>query len=216
MINQTCWRPSIDILKEEGLDLEAKNHDLSIPDDRIKVKENGIYYTVSLDGQKTGFYADQRESRTLVSKISKDQRVLDLCCYSGGFALSAAFGGAAAVVGIDSSSAAIELAKENILLNSFDPDRISVLKEDAAQFMKKAAAKKESWDLVILDPPKLAPNRKVLQRASGMYRSLNYLAMMVTREGGILMTCSCSGAMTQSGTFLQVLQVSFLCYDITL
>lgn len=63
--------------------------------------------------------------------------------------------------GIDSSSAAIELAKENILLNSFDPDRISVLKEDAAQFMKKAAAKKESWDLVILDPPKLAPNRKV-------------------------------------------------------
>ncbi|CAN6454489.1 unnamed protein product [Victoria cruziana] len=180
MINQTCWRPSIDILKEEGLDLEAKNHDLSIPDDRIKVKENGIYYTVSLDGQKTGFYADQRESRTLVSKISKDQRVLDLCCYSGGFALSAAFGGAAAVVGIDSSSAAIELAKENILLNSFDPDRISVLKEDAAQFMKKAAAKKESWDLVILDPPKLAPNRKVLQRASG--------------------------AMTQSGTFLQVLQ----------
>ncbi|XP_049936623.1 uncharacterized protein LOC116264905 isoform X2 [Nymphaea colorata] len=205
-INHTCWRPSVDILKEEGLDLEANNHELSIPDDRVKVKENGIYYTVSLDGQKTGFYADQRESRSLVTKISKNHRVLDLCCYSGGFALNAASGGAAAVVGVDSSSAAIELAKENIFLNSLDHDRISFLKEDAAEFMKSAASKKDSWDLVILDPPKLAPNRKVLQRASGMYRSLNCLAMRVTREGGLLMTCSCSGAMTQSGTFLQVLQ----------
>ncbi|KAG0447962.1 hypothetical protein HPP92_028078 [Vanilla planifolia] len=74
--------------------------------------------------------------------------------------------------------------------------------------MKCAASKNELWDLVILDPPKLAPRRKVLQSASGMYRRLNSLAMQITKRGGLLMTCSCSGAMTQSGLFLRILQAT--------
>ncbi|KAK8970779.1 hypothetical protein KSP40_PGU021780 [Platanthera guangdongensis] len=128
----------------------------------FQVIENGISYSVSLEGQKTGFYADQRENRRIIYSISSSQRVLDVCCYSGGFALNAAAGGADDVIGVDSSAPALELAKENVQLNNLDPGRISFSKEDASEFMKRAASKNDTWDLVILDPPKLAPRRKVL------------------------------------------------------
>ncbi|XP_021803681.1 uncharacterized protein LOC110747932 [Prunus avium] len=129
-------------------------------------------------------------------------------CYSGGFALNAARGGAVNVIGVDSSLPAVELAKENIVLNNMDPGRITFLREDASEFMKGALSRNETWDIVILDPPKLAPRKKALQNASGMYRNLNSLAMQLTKRGGLLMTCSCSGAMTQSGMFLRLLQAS--------
>lgn len=206
-INHINWRPSTEILKEEGLDVSnLKDLDSSTCPARTKVMENGICYTISLEGQKTGFYADQRENRQFISTISNGHRVLDICCYSGGFALNAARGGATNVTGIDSSLPALELAKENIVLNNMNPGRISFVKEDATVFMKDALSRNESWDIVILDPPKLAPRKKVLQSASGMYRTLNSLAMRLTKKGGFLMTCSCSGAMTQSGMFLRVLQ----------
>ncbi|CAM0946576.1 unnamed protein product [Alopecurus aequalis] len=206
-VNHIKWRSSTDILKEEGLDMsEQKELAPSSHSGTVKVMENGIVYLVSVEGQKTGFYADQRESRDFISTLSKDQKVLDLCCYSGGFALSAAKGGATNVIGIDSSGSAVDLANENILLNKFDPERISFIKEDASAFMKGAISRNELWDLVVLDPPKLAPRKKVLQNASGMYRSLNALAMQVVKPGGLLMTCSCSGAMTQSGLFLKTIQ----------
>lgn len=206
-INHVKWRPSVDILKEEGIDVsELKDTNPSICPERTKVTENEIFYAISLEGQKTGFYADQRENRHFISTISEGQKVLDLCCYSGGFSLNAIRGGAINVTGIDSSLPALELAKENVILNSMDPERISFLKADATAFMKDALSRNESWDIVILDPPKLAPRKKVLQTASGMYRTLNSLAMQLTRKGGLLMTCSCSGAMTQSGMFLQILQ----------
>ncbi|KAL7130566.1 hypothetical protein ABFS83_13G142400 [Erythranthe nasuta] len=207
-VNHITWRPSIDILKEEGLDLsDLGDVDLSnSPKKLSQVVENGISYLVSLEGQKTGFYADQRDSRQYISSISEGKKVLDICCYTGGFALNAAGGGAISVTGVDSSSPALDIAKENIVLNNLDSRIISFLKEDATSFMKGAVSRGDSWDIVILDPPKLAPSRKVLQSASGMYRNLNSLAMQITRKGGLLMTCSCSGAMTQSGTFLRILQ----------
>ncbi|KAG0471541.1 hypothetical protein HPP92_016087 [Vanilla planifolia] len=208
-INLIKWRLNVDILKEEGLEISDYKNIKECPDlGTYKINENGISFLVSLDGQKTGFYADQRDNRCLIHAISKNLRVLDVFCYSGGFALNAAAGGADHVIGIDSSLPALELAKENVQLNNLDPDKISFLKEDAAEFMKCAASKNELWDLVILDPPKLAPRRKVLQSASGMYRRLNSLAMQITKRGGLLMTCSCSGAMTQSGLFLRILQAT--------
>ncbi|XP_057986107.1 uncharacterized protein LOC110654093 isoform X2 [Hevea brasiliensis] len=206
-INHINWRPSIEILREEGMDVtDLKDNHSSICRERTKVVENGISYAISLVGQKTGFYADQRENRQFISTISAGQKVLDICCYSGGFALNAACGGAMDVVGVDTSLPALELARENIILNHLDPGKISFLREDATEFMKAALARNEYWDLVILDPPKLAPRRKVLQSASGMYRNLNSLAMGLTKKGGLLMTCSCSGAVTQSGIFLRILQ----------
>ncbi|XP_048228734.1 ribosomal RNA large subunit methyltransferase I [Ricinus communis] len=206
-INYISWRPSVEILKEEGINVsDLKEMHPSICHERTKVVENGISYAISLKGQKTGFYADQRESREFISTISAGQRVLDICCYSGGFALNAACGGAIDVLGVDTSLPALELARENVILNQLDPGRISFLREDATEFMKGAYSRKESWDIVILDPPKLAPRKKVLQSAAGMYRNLNYFAMRLIKRGGLLMTCSCSGAMTQSGKFLSVLQ----------
>ncbi|KAG8635561.1 ribosomal RNA large subunit methyltransferase I isoform X2 [Manihot esculenta] len=205
--NHINWRPSIEILREEGIDVtNLKDIHSSICRERTKVVENGISYAISLVGQKTGFYADQRENRLFISTISAGQKVLDVCCYSGGFALNAACGGAVDVLGVDTSLPALELARENIILNNLDPGRISFLREDATEFMKGALSRNESWDLVILDPPKLAPKKKVLQSASGMYRNLNSLALGLTKKGGFLMTCSCSGAVTQSGVFLRILQ----------
>ncbi|XP_050278640.1 uncharacterized protein LOC126720344 isoform X1 [Quercus robur] len=206
-INHINWRPSVEILKEEGINLsDLKEMRPSACPERTKVMENGIFYAISLEGQKTGFYADQRENRQFISTISDGQKVLDICCYSGGFALNAARGGAVNVTGVDTSLPALELAKENIVLNNMDPGRISFLREDAVEFMKGALSKNESWDVIIVDPPKLAPRKKVLQSALGMYRTLNSLAMQLTKRGGLLMTCSCSGAMTQSGMFLPTLQ----------
>ncbi|XP_021299434.1 uncharacterized protein LOC110428084 isoform X2 [Herrania umbratica] len=220
-INHIHWRPSIEILKEEGMDAsDLKELHPSTCPQRTKVLENGISYSISLEGQKTGFYADQRENRKFLSTISRGRKVLDICCYSGGFALNAAKGGAMSITEsasrslltwsciqrVDTSLPALELARENIALNYLDPEKISLLREDANEFMKGALSRNESWDVVIIDPPKLAPSRKVLQSASGMYRNLNSLAMQITRRGGLLMTCSCSGAMTQSGMFLRTLQ----------
>nr|GMC69682.1 ribosomal RNA large subunit methyltransferase I isoform X2 [Ipomoea batatas]GMD51209.1 ribosomal RNA large subunit methyltransferase I isoform X2 [Ipomoea batatas] len=204
-IKRISWRPSVEILKEEGLDFsDSTNLDLVTSPKRVRVKvmENGISYMISMDGQKTGFYADQRENRQFISTISEGCRVLDICCYTGGFALNAACSGALEVIGVDTSSPALEIAKENIALNGLDSRRISFLRQDATEFMKDAISKHEKWDIVILDPPKLAPRKKVLKSASGMYRNLNSLAMQLTEKGGLLMTCSCSGAMTQSGQLL--------------
>lgn len=206
-INHVNWRPSVDILKEDGVNESDLNkmHSSTCPE-RTKIVENEIVYTISLKGQKTGFYADQRENRQFISRISDGQKVLDICCYSGGFALNAVRGGALNVTGIDTSPLALELAKENVVLNNIDPGRISFLREDATEFMKGALLRNESWDIVIIDPPKLAPTKKVLHSASGMYRNLNSLAMQLTKRGGLLMTCSCSGAVTQSGIFMRILQ----------
>lgn len=149
--------------------------------------ENGISYAISLEGQKTGFYTDQRENRHFISTISAGKRVLDLCCYSGGFALNAAKGGATSVLGtffflflylflldpstfclikntfsgIDSSLPALELARENLILNHMDPGKVVFFKQDSTEFMKGALSREETWDMIILDPPKLAPRKKV-------------------------------------------------------
>ncbi|KAJ0253277.1 RlmI [Hirschfeldia incana] len=206
-INHINWRPSLDLLKEDGFDISSLKQTQSAPlPERSMVVENGITYAISLEGQKTGFYTDQRESRHFISTISSGKTVLDLCCYSGGFALNAAKGGATNVLGIDSSLPALELARENVLLNHMDPEKVVFFKQDSTEFMKGALSREETWDIVILDPPKLAPRKKVLHNAAGMYRNLNSLAMRLTSSGGLLMTCSCSGAMTQSGKFLGILQ----------
>lgn len=101
VIKSIVWRPSTEILKEEGLDLaDLTQEELSTSTETVNVVENGISYIISLDGQKTGFYADQRENRQFISTISDGQRVLDMCCYTGGFALNAARGHALDVTGI--------------------------------------------------------------------------------------------------------------------
>lgn len=152
--------------------------------------------------------ADQRDSRLYIRRLAKGKRVLDLCCYTGGFAVSAAVGGAQHVTGVDSSNSAVQLAAENADLNKISSDCCSFEARSIEDYMRSAHDAGQKWDLVVLDPPKLAPNRKSLQRAMGKYQRLNTAAMQLVRPGGLLMTCSCSGAMTQSDEFLPMLQAA--------
>eukprot|EP00798_Chlamydomonas_sp_ICE-L_P007610 gene7610-764_t len=150
------------------------------------------------------FYADQRDSRKFLAPLCKDKKVLDLCCYSGGFSIAAALAGAESVIGVDSSAVAIELASSNANLNGVE-DKVQFVKADVTDHMKEALEAGLSFDIVVLDPPKLAPNKNALRNAKYKYNRLNVQAMQLVKPGGILMTCSCSGAMTQSGEFKQLI-----------
>jgi hypothetical protein len=121
----------------------------------------------------------------------------------GGFAISAALGGAAHVTGVDSSASAVALARDNAALNGVSEERCSFVEADCLDFMRAEldAGRAGSYDIVILDPPKLAPSRDALPKAAGRYRRLNQAAAELTAPGGLLVTCTCSGAMTQSGAF---------------
>jgi len=160
------------------------------------LEENGVRFGVDVsEGQKTGFFLDQRENRLTVRNLAAGRRVLDVCCYSGGFALNAAIGGASNVLGVDVSESALELAASNALLNGVG-ERTRWRKGDAFKTLEALQAEGEKFDLVVLDPPKLTRHRAGLDAALRGYFSLNRLALEVLNPGGILVTCSCSGLVT--------------------
>ncbi|CAN0344389.1 unnamed protein product [Ascophyllum nodosum] len=179
------------------------------------VRELGLEYEVRPQfGQKTGFYCDQRESREAVRKLSQGKTVLDMFCYSGGFALNAAVGGASRVLAVDSSQPALEEARINAGRNGLDR-MVEFVKDDALAFMKArrahshasaAATTGDRFGVVVLDPPKLAPSKKSMANATSRYRRLNAAAIKLVQPGGILVTFTCSAAMTQSGTFVGTVQ----------
>ena len=170
----------------------------------VVVMEAGLRFVSDPLGQKTGFYSDQRESRAVLGALAAGRSVLDLCCFSGGFALVAAAGGAASALGVDSSAAAVAAAARNAELNGL-AGAATFQKADVAAFMRDAAAAGRQWDILVLDPPKLAPTRKALPGALRKYRRLNAAAMRLVAPGGLLMTCSCSGAVAQGGAFMPML-----------
>jgi 23S rRNA (cytosine1962-C5)-methyltransferase len=154
------------------------------------IVENGLKFKIDWEkGQKTGFFVDQRENRTLLQKYSNDKSVLNLFSYTGSFSAYAMRGNAKFVHSVDSSERAIELAKENILLN-FPNDNIhNAYSEEALKFMEQA---KDKYDLIILDPPAFAKHLNVVQNALKGYRRLNAKAFEIIKEGGLLFTFSCS------------------------
>lgn len=173
----------------------------------FEIVENGVRYMVQPRyGQKTGFYCDQRENRALFQSLSKGKKVLDMFCYSGGFAINAAIGGATSVMAVDSSPGAISTGVINAELNGVK-DRITFERGDALKWMDAAFARGERYDLIVLDPPKLAPNKKALERATLRYKRLNSAALnLLEPSGGLLLTFTCSAAMTQSGNFLTMVK----------
>jgi 23S rRNA (cytosine1962-C5)-methyltransferase len=165
------------------------------------ITENGIRYGIDLaEGQKTGFYIDQRDNRLAAARYMRDRRVLDMFCYSGGFSLNAAVhGGVREVYGFDSSAKAIALAQANAELNG-----VTVTKFEAADCFKALEALKENrerFEAVVLDPPKFARSRSSLDDALRAYHKLNRMALDVLQPGGILVTCSCSGHVTREDFF---------------
>ena len=163
-------------------------------DDNIAL-ENGLKFRVDwLKGQKTGFFVDQRENRSLLEKFSKGKRVLNMFCYTGGFSFYAMRGGAELVHSVDSSAKAIELTKQNVELNFPGDTRHEAYCEDAFKYLEQAGS---NYNLIILDPPAFAKHRGALHNALKGYTRLNQKAFEKIDKGGILFTFSCSQVVTK-------------------
>ena len=163
-------------------------------DDNIAV-ENGLkFYVDWLRGQKTGFFVDQRDNRSLLERFSKGKRVLNMFCYTGGFSVYAMRGGAELVHSVDSSAKAIELTDRNVALNFPGDNRHQAFCEDAFKYLEQAG---DQYDLVILDPPAFAKHRGALHNALKGYTRLNNKAFQKIQPGGILFTFSCSQVVTK-------------------
>lgn len=157
--------------------------------------ENGLKFHVDwLKGQKTGFFVDQRENRSLLERYAKGRKVLNMFCYTGGFSFYAMRGGALQVHSVDSSAKAIELTRENVELNFPGDKRHEAFCEDAFKYLEKAG---DQYDLIILDPPAFAKHRAALRNALKGYTRLNVKAFEKIQPGGILFTFSCSQVVTK-------------------
>lgn len=189
----------------EGLETTNALLSGSQPPELVMVKENGISYGINIaEGQKSGFYCDQRENRQLLASYVKGKKVLDCFSYTGGFTLNSLHEGARSVTSVDSSALAIETLQENIRLNHFEAAEHNAIKSDVNSQLRKFRDEGEMFDVIVLDPPKYAPSRSALDRASRAYKDLNRLGMQLLNSGGLLATFSCSGAMDME-TFKQVL-----------
>lgn len=157
--------------------------------------ENGLQFHVDwLEGQKTGFFIDQRENRSLLEKYARGKSVLNMFCYTGGFSFYAMRGGAQSVHSVDVSERAIELTNQNVALNFPDDPRHEAFVDEAFHFLDKS---RDKYDLIILDPPAFAKHQKVLNNAIQGYKKLNRKGIEVIRPGGIIFTFSCSQVMTK-------------------
>ena len=154
------------------------------------------------EGQKTGGYLDQQNNHSIAASYMKDRRVLDICTYTGGFALSAALAGASEVIGVDSSERALELARRNAQANSLTQVRFE--KADCFDDLKERGQRGEKFDAIILDPPRFAGSRRQVDAALRAYARLNMSAVDLLPPGGILVTCSCSGHVSRAD-FLNML-----------
>jgi len=166
--------------------------------------ENGNKFLVNwVDGQKTGFFLDQRDNRALVKKYSVGKNVLNLFCYTGGFSIYALSGGAAHVDSVDSSRKAMDMVERNVELNGFKEgvDHTSYC-EDAIEFMRKCEGGK--YDLMIVDPPAFAKHRGALDNALRAYKRLNALAIEKVKPGGVVFTYSCSQVVDKQNFALAV------------
>jgi 23S rRNA (cytosine1962-C5)-methyltransferase len=171
----------------------------------IAVKENGIIYHINIaEGQKSGFYCDQRDNRNLLADYAEGKTVLDCFSYSGGFSLNAFKNGATVVTSVDSSALAIETLKQNIELNKFDSKNHIAIQSDVNKQLRAFREEGKKFDIVVLDPPKYAPSRSALDRAARAYKDLNRLGLLLLESGGLLATFSCSGAVDIE-TFKQII-----------
>lgn len=187
--------------------LQQKKNILRGKIEKVMIKEHDLHYLVDLiDGQKTGFYFDQRENRYSIRKYSNGARVLDCFCNDGGFALNSIKGFAKEVTGVDISESSIERAKHNAKLND-SSDKCNFIKSDVFEFLKEMELKKERYDVVILDPPSFTKSKKNINTAKLGYRTINTKALKIINANGILATASCSHHITDE-IFLDIISSS--------
>lgn len=161
-------------------------------DTKVEIVENGVKYIVDVeDGQKTGFFLDQKYNRLAVQKLCPGKKVLDCFTHTGSFALNAGMAGAESVLGVDASMTGVKQAEENAALNGLS-GRVKFQCADVFELLPKLEQKGESYDVVILDPPAFTKSRSSVKNAVKGYREINLRGMRLVRDGGFLVTCSCS------------------------
>ena len=161
-------------------------------DTKVEIVENGVHYYVDVkDGQKTGFFLDQKYNRRAAAKLCKGARVLDCFTHTGSFALNAGMAGAEHVIGVDASELGVAQARENAALNGLE-DRVEFICEDVFDLLPRLEKQGEKFDVVILDPPAFTKSRSSIKKAVKGYREINLRGMKLVKDGGYLATCSCS------------------------
>jgi len=179
------------ITPEDGYLIGKETADLSAIENRLK------FHVDWLRGQKTGFFVDQRENRSLLERYSKGKSVLNMFCYTGGFSVYALRGGAELVHSVDSSAKAIDLTEKNVQANFPNDPRHTSFDEDAFKFLNNLQHNEQKYDLIILDPPAFAKHREAIRNALKGYKRLNAKAFEQIKPGGILFTFSCSQVITK-------------------
>lgn len=165
-------------------------------DTKVEIRENGVRYLVDVqEGQKTGFFLDQKYNRKAVARLCRDKKVLDCFTHTGSFALNAGLAGAQSVLGVDASELGVAQAEENARLNGLS-DRVHFICEDVFELLPRLEAEQEKFDVVILDPPAFTKSRSSVKNAAKGYKEINLRAMKLVKDGGYLATCSCSHFMT--------------------
>lgn len=165
-------------------------------DTNVHIVENGVKYVVDVkDGQKTGFFLDQKYNRLAVQKLCRNKRVLDCFTHTGSFALNAGIAGAMEVTGVDASELGVHQAQINAKLNGLE-DKVKFICEDVFELLPELEKRGEKYDVIILDPPAFTKSRSSVKNAIKGYREINFRAMKLINDGGFLATCSCSHFMT--------------------
>jgi len=181
--------------RREGLEVEQPQIAAGFIPTQVAIRENGVLFLVDpWEGQKTGFFLDQRDKRESLRKYSRGKRVLNCFSYSGGFSVYAALTSSEThVTSVDVSEPAIEAARQHFVLNGLDPNQHEFHIAEVFDYLEQAQQRGELFDVVVLDPPAFARSQNARAQALKAYRRLNTLGMQVLRPGGILLTCSCSG-----------------------
>lgn len=222
-MKETVLRLLLEVLSGEGLPIrgvyersdakerlkegmERQKGFLSAPfDTKVEIRENGVRYLVDVaEGQKTGFFLDQKLNRRAIQRFAPGARVLDCFTHTGSFALNAGLAGAREVLGVDASALGVAQATENAALNGLSA-RVRFETANVFELLPKLEAAKERFELVILDPPAFTKSRETIKRAVKGYRDINLRGMKLVRDGGFLATCSCSHFMDQE-LFTRTLQ----------
>ena len=184
-------RDDIPVRKLEGMEMKTGLLYGNVPD-RVEMTENGIRFLVDVkEGQKTGFFLDQKENRAAIAPFVKNRKVLDCFTHTGSFALHAAHYGAADVTGVDISDYACEFATENARLNGFG-DNVRFIAANAFDLLSEQSKAGQKYDVIVLDPPAFTKTRSAVESALRGYKEINLRAMKMVRNGGYLITCSCS------------------------
>jgi 23S rRNA (cytosine1962-C5)-methyltransferase len=190
-------RSDVDVRELEGLPQRSGLLYGTECPDCVLIQENGIKFQVNVKtGQKTGFYLDQRPNRQRVGELVGGASVLNCFCFTGGFTLNALAAGASQVVSVDSSADALEIARQNVLLNELPPEKCVWMEGDVFQLLRRFRDEARKFDAIVLDPPKFAPTAASAEKAARAYKDINLLGFKLLNPGGLLFTFSCSGGIS--------------------